>query len=290
MSNLKEEPKTDSNKYTNEINLFYSTKEKYKDAYDNKVDKIMSKKGLDINSKRDKVKEIVMPCIFCKRKVNTIFSRRNHSLSIYCGSKEEPCNMKFELKLAWYSNLIDIIDGLEDRINTIKEKIIRLKTDLLYNYINDESAIEKFEEFSKDLNEFTELYITLMKKKDNLFNNDETQHLILQKKSILEEYMSFNKELIETYKTEEMLETLNNYIENIVQVIEPVHKEIYDLKYAHKEVISVEKRSNKLDNEKQNNDSKEFIHTLFQRNVLFEYLDNLFDENDHQLIQNDLHS
>lgn len=286
MSEL-EKSELSNNNYINEINLFYSTKEKYKTVYDNKVDKIMAKANLDIQSKRKKVDEITMPCIFCKRKVNTIFSRRNHSLLIYCGSKEEPCNMRFELKLANYSNINDIIDGLEERVNTIKEKIIRLKTDLLYNYITNEDAIEEFDELSKDLNEFTELYITLMKKRDNFTNNDETQHLILQKRSTLDEYLFINKELLSTYKNDKSQETLNNYLENTLQIIEPTYREIYELKNVYKEVISVEKRNNKYFGDS-NNESNELIHTLFQRNVLFENLDNIFDENDHKLIQNDL--
>ena len=55
MSNSEEEL---NNKFSKEISLFYSTKEKYKDAYDNKVDKIVKNNKLDLKSKHEKVKNI----------------------------------------------------------------------------------------------------------------------------------------------------------------------------------------------------------------------------------------
>jgi hypothetical protein len=277
-----------NNKFSKEISLFYSTKEKYKEAYDNKVDKIMKNNKLDLNSKHDKVKKIEMPCVFCKRKVNSIFSRKNHRLTISCGSEAEPCNRKFDLQLAYYSTMDNILEGLEERIQTIKDKVIQIKTKLLYNYISEENAIEEFEKASKDLNEFSEVYVTLMRKREKILNNEETQHLILQKQSTIEEYMTYNKELLEIYMTERTDETLNNYVENIIEILQPLQSEVYDLKYAFKEVIVEEKYRNQNNDFTKNNDNKELIYTLHSRNVLFENLDDIFDEEDHKLIQNDL--
>lgn len=279
---------TTNDKFSKEISLFYSTKEKYKEAYDTKVDKIMKNKSLDKNSKREKVKTIQMPCVFCKRKVNTIFSRKDHHLTISCGSETEPCNRKFDLQLAYYSTLDDILEGLEERIQKIKDKVIEIKTKLLYNYLSEENAIEEFENTSKNLNEFSEVYVTLMRKREKILNNEETQHLILQKQSKIEEYISYNKELLEAYNSEKTDETLNNYVENIIEILKPLKEEVYNLKYAFKEVVVHEKEKSNSFGQSKDDDVKEYIYKLHTRNVLFENLDDIFDEDDHKIIQNDL--
>lgn len=285
MSNSEEEL---NNKFSKEISLFYSTKEKYKDAYDNKVDKIMKNNKLDLKSKHEKVKNIEMPCVFCKRKVNTIFSRKNHHLTIVCGSEAEPCNRKYDFQLAYHSTMDDILEGLEERIQSIKDAVIQIKTKLLYNYISEEIAVEEFEKASKDLNEFSEVYVTLMRKRDKVLNNEGTQHLMLQKQGIIEEYMAYNKELLETYMNEKTDETLNNYVENVIEILQPLQSEVYDLKYAYKEVVVQEKERNQNNDFTKNSHDKELTYTLFSRNILFENLDDIFDEEDHKLIQNDL--
>ena len=176
------------------------------------------------------------------------------------------------------------------QFSLIKDNVIQIKTKLLYNYISEEDAVETFEKASNDLNEFSEVYITIMRKKEKIVNNEEKQHLILQKQSKIEEYIQYNKELLDTYINERTGETLNNYVENIIEILQPLHEELHDLKYAFKEVIVQEQENkNSFNNsDKSSNEDKAVTYTLHQREVLFEHLDDIFDEEDHKLIQNDL--
>ena len=275
------------NNYNDEINLFYATKEKYKSIYDAKVDKILKNKNIDNKSKREKVKNIVLPCIFCKRKVNSIFSRNNHTLKITCGSESEPCSNKFELKLAYYSSMNNILDGLEETIQKMKDSVIHVKSKLLYDYISQEEALEEFNKTNKSLNEYIEVYLSILKKRDLITNNEEQQHLILQKRNIIDEYILLNNDLLERYKEEKTDDSLNNFIENTIQILMPINKELFELKNAFQE-ITQQYEDNSFVNEETNNKNKKIIYILHTRNNLFEHLENIFDDVDNELIQNDL--
>ena len=152
MSNIeikKENKHVPQNKFIDQINLYYEIKEKYKDEYDTKIKKLLKEKKLDMQSKKKKLQEFRMKCIFCKRKVNTIFSKKNKTLSIRCGSQETPCNQKFELKIVDYTTMDNILIKLEEVMNKAKTSIIKIKTELLYNYLTNEEAIQNLKRSMK---------------------------------------------------------------------------------------------------------------------------------------------
>jgi hypothetical protein len=295
---------TNDVKHKDEIYRYYETKEKYMNDYQYKISKIQQNKDLDATQKKQKIKAIKMQCIFCKRAVATHFSNKNHTLLIKCGSNDTPCSNKFELKLARYQHIEDIIQDWELSLQEIKKQIIYIKTKLLYNYLDDSEAVSTFEKVNDDLNEYTTMYLAFLRKREDILNNHSKQHVMMEKKSKIDEIKQLNNHLMQKYQSNMELknkqnvqniqnkdsdtvnhspddsyisnsdihmmnqELLQSYVENIKEQIQPLQQEYHDLQYAHKEV---------------------YENTLQTSVNTFQAYEHIYDSLDgHELIQNDL--
>jgi len=298
---------TNDVKHKDEIYRYYETKEKYMNDYQYKISKIQQNKDLDATQKKQKIKAIKMQCIFCKRAVATHFSNKNHTLLIKCGSNDTPCSNKFELKLARYQHIEDIIQDWELSLQEIKKQIIYIKTKLLYNYLDDSEAVSTFEKVNDDLNEYTTMYLAFLRKREDILNNHSKQHVMMEKKSKIDEIKQLNNHLMQKYQSNIELknkqnvqniqniqnkdsdtvnhspddsyisnsdihmmnqELLQSYVENIKEQIQPLQQEYHDLQYAHKEV---------------------YENTLQTSVNTFQAYEHIYDSLDgHELIQNDL--
>lgn len=136
---------SDSTKYTEALNNYYSKKQKYSEQ----IKKIL-KNGGDINAQ--------IKCIKCKKKGGTAFERivekEDGKKEVYLIAKcssNTPCDLDINIKLANYKSYDDLIEILHDKLEIVKTDIIKLKLDLLFNLKDEDYVVSKFERLKDNL-------------------------------------------------------------------------------------------------------------------------------------------
>tara|TARA_B100001287_G_scaffold276309_1_gene286687 strand:+ start:685 stop:1782 length:1098 start_codon:yes stop_codon:yes gene_type:complete len=258
------------------IDKYYSYKSKYNNDYKDKVEKLRVKYQDDEDKSIliDKIKEIKMPCIFCKRRVNSNFFNKDNHLLITCGDNQTPCRNKLNILKSRFKHLNKIIEETNEFIKEIKKNITLIKLDLTYELISEEEALKRFKELHEELNENTNIYMIYLRKKMNIENDDERSHMIVNKIHEIEDFQKQSVKILNLYNKEKKPQLLSDYAENIKDYQMVEKEKLQNLIYSFQEVVS-------------NEDEKNIVeHELIQSKVLFELYDTIIDVDDPKIIQN----
>jgi len=195
---------SDSTKYTEALNNYYSKKQKYSEQ----IKKIL-KNGGDINAQ--------IKCIKCKKKGGTAFERivekEDGKKEVYLIAKcssNTPCDLDINIKLANYKSYDDLIEILHDKLEIVKTDIIKLKLDLLFNLKDEDYVVSKFERLKDNL-------IKLNGKLDKLRKTYDEKNNTFVVKSNTDGVGEVNVDEYEnSYNRTEALEYINKEIEKSI--------------------------------------------------------------------------
>jgi hypothetical protein len=144
--------------------------------------------------------------------------------------------LDIEIEHGEYTSREYAVKLLSENFEKLKTSIIRTKLDLLFNYIDESSAVKNFEEKRKELNEAGEMYnffltdTLLITDNPTKFNNIETSttrlYLHIQELQIL----------MKDFNTEQKEELINDAVELYKSKILPTADRIRNLKYAYNAV------------------------------------------------------
>ena len=179
-------------------------------------------------------------CINCKRNVGTIFSVKadpedyKRIFVAKCADIDEPCPLNIHFEMADRQNIQKQTVSDTDDLKYIKTKIIQDKNDVMFGYVDQKTAITRFEANSLKMSEATEmlgytintnLTINDNPKKMELLKHLETDfgnNLLIPFKNMIKEYEESG------YKnTAKMIEAITFYKDEMM----PVLSEIQKLKY-----------------------------------------------------------
>jgi len=224
------------------INEFYKMKDKYETAFNEKYIKPILK--AENKSKREKrmafSKLPKADCINCKRPVGTVFSIKKQydnftpvrKYLAKCGDLNEPCPLNINIQFGESISYENEIQQNEKEINEYKKNIIKEKYNMMFGYTPEEIAIEHFEQFAREMKDYTYLAGLFIEK--NILVNDNPEKKELLKKSIDtfgKEYILKFKQMMKQYDEtgDEMLvrEAVLFYKNEMM----PRLKEIQELKY-----------------------------------------------------------
>ena len=137
----------------NALQEYYKLKDQYDKTYDSKKHAIISDITIAYSKKKAKIADLSQKrkCVVCKAAGGTIFTNENRILKAVCGSKSQPCGLNIEIARGKKGNIEKLIMQSYDKIEKIKENIIKFKLDLLFRYISDEQLKQKFDESKKEL-------------------------------------------------------------------------------------------------------------------------------------------
>ena len=256
-------------KEDNVFENYYKKKGEYNKKLQTRIDKILVQQ-ISKKEKRSKIKKIKLPCIFCKRPVNTLFENDNRMLIAKCGSNDNPCDSSIKIEREDYFLLENIIILFEELIEINKSKINRLKYQTLYSIISREKLSEKFKKIVNEYNENMECYITFLRRLNDIKEQKEKNELLSETLLQFENFVESIKLTIKQFNETKEIILLTDVITSQAKDIIPLIKKIRTLKYAHSEIISI--------------NEKDFIgdvnkNYLFTRNFPFESLEYKF-END----------
>lgn len=132
---------------------YYKLKSDYEASRKQGISKIMLMRK-PIKERLKLARQHVPKCINCKRKGGTIFQRRRDAVLIaLCGVSTIPCDLNIEIRLGDNADQADTIRYFEENAQKIKDDIIKLKLDTLFNYVNVEASVEMFTNLSNSLND-----------------------------------------------------------------------------------------------------------------------------------------
>lgn len=145
------------------FNTYYRLKMGYdKIAAQRKVammnDPAVGWKDLSVQQKMRRLQGIKKQCCICKQDGGTIFTNENGVLKALCGNISQPCSLHLEINRGKFVSLEELMSEALEDVHETKEKIIRMKLDLLFNFLSVDEVMQTFDTVSAELSEQYEIY------------------------------------------------------------------------------------------------------------------------------------
>ena len=224
-------------KYNDSLERYYSLKNKYERYIDNAkktlfspVDSDGKKIKLTLDEKKKLLSKQKFKCINCKQLGGTIFENKNNKLKVLCGNTTKPCSLNIEIDKGNLSYIPDNLHSLDDKIKYLKSSISFLKLDYLFNYINEEESVSKFNIIKDELNNLYNEYNKTLELYFFVTNNNENNDNIKSKQIEQYNHIERFKELSNKYNHTKDIIYLKEAIELYITKISVMDKVIFDLK------------------------------------------------------------
>lgn len=223
------------------INKYYMYKKKYEDDRNNKKKKIINNINLSIKEKKDKIKQIKLPCIFCSKNSGTLFYKKKGTLYATCGDNENPCEKYIEINVSIHANIINVLDLLKEETKEYIEEIINCKTKLLLNIDEHDNILHNFEEYVTLYDDTNEIYSRLKAKLNSIstLSNKEELNKLLDE---FNQHILSIKTIIKKYNTtlprdQKLIDETNKIY---IDLILPLEEKISALKYKNRNINNID--------------------------------------------------
>lgn len=273
------------------MNIYFKLKQKYNEDRINDIIDPVRSTNVSKKTKREQMTKIKPKCVNCKRRVGTIFNTKfNRETNIRqliatCGSTESPCALNIELELNPVYLLPDLVRNTRAKMTELQNTVIKTKNDLLFGYINQDDAINKFDHLKTEMdNNNIQMETHLFNLLDITHNTDKEMKVKQLQQTFyinIKEY----KQFLNLYEETGNMIHIKNANEYYINTIIPTLKELTDLKYSLKEItlntygdsIEEDKTIDKQDRPKMKNASYHLIQKPYT-------LDMLEDTNNKELV------
>lgn len=224
--------------YAESLNEYFYLKNTY-EVKIKKMKKTAYASGPSKKLAREAVLSVKPQCINCKRPVGTLFSRKDNKYTAICGDSVTPCKLNIQIFNGGYANLADQVELYKEGTDSLKDKIINLKLNTLFNYIEESISVRIFKKRIEEYNEDSSNFKLYLDKYNELYNNNEKKALIIKKQNsiffltekirgLLDEYVKTdNNEFLkvavrmqvnELFPEVRNLRTLNNEIMEMIDI------------------------------------------------------------------------
>jgi hypothetical protein len=183
----------------------------------------------------------------CKQPNGTIFDLKSTEngriYSAICGNRRKPCNLNIQLSTGQYMNIWMSIETAKDFLQEYKEKIIKHKLDVLFNYINETDAATQFKTDLEEYYATKELYEHAIQRYETLYHNPETREQIREKSNTLFDTLERMDKMIQQYtsaaaseagRTQILKDAMNVYFQEVMVLV----KQVYSLKNGMSEMYN----------------------------------------------------
>jgi hypothetical protein len=222
------------------LNEYYNLKEKYEKTYYNKfINPLVKSNTLSKREKRVEFAKLPKPeCINCKRNVGTLFSMKFNQdefvkmFSIKCGDIKEPCPLNISFNYAERQTYDFNIEVNQKSLNKVKKEIIIEKNNTMFNYVNENEALETFNKLTEEMKNISEMLGYAIEK--NILKNNNPDKLELLKKKqeeLYKIYLTHLKTLLNEYNKSNKDEILIDAVKYYNIEMTPLLREIMNLKY-----------------------------------------------------------
>ena len=228
-----------SEKYLEEVKKFYILKKKYEKYKENIKKKIIDSDN-SLQVKKQLLAKTKFKCINCKNEGGTIFQIDESSLKVFCGNKLNPCNIDLNINRKKFTNLKEDIINKEHEINLKKKEIIISKLNYIFKYIEEDKAVENFEQIKLELTELQKNYNKMFEKYLYIFDNDSKktnlENLLLLQYNHINEFKTIIDLYYSTRENKYLKNGLNYYITNIISIDEKILNSQYKYNAIEKDL------------------------------------------------------
>ena len=226
---------TDYSKYLEELKTYYNLKKTYTKTKETAINKLINSKD-SIETKKKIFSKQKFKCVHCGEFGGTIFFENNKILRATCGNTIKPCNLNLEIIKM---NPVLITNELKNTNNSLinkKKQIILTKLNFLFNYIEEDKAVESFENFKSELTTLQEKYNDLFSLYTSITSNPDSEELLNQKIIEIDSLINDFKEFIKLFKETEETNYLKDAMFLYTSKIKSLDEYITTLKYKYNSI------------------------------------------------------
>lgn len=225
-----EDLKSKKKNYTQALNDFFKMKSKYekklhdlrRKAYDKATTKKMAKEA---------VNTVVAPCIKCKRPVGSLFSVSKDRYTVKCGDDKEPCSLDIQLFSGDYDTKYAAAEIFKNDVSNLQIEIIRNRLNNIFDYIDDATSKEIYNNKLIDYNTDNDVYTELLEIYKNTFENLDKKKELIEKNKELFTLIDNNKDLLDEYKQNHNKELIKEVVKTNYQDVYRVARQIRNLQH-----------------------------------------------------------
>lgn len=217
--------------YYKDLQEYYKLKNNYDSTKQKKLNELAGTYGKDYDQKKQNFARLKFKCINCKQDGGTLFTESSDLLRATCGNSVKPCKLDLAIKRKKFVHIAEKLGSTKQDVEKYKKNIITTKLDFLFNYIDEEKAIELFELLKQQLNNSQENYINLLTLYNSIRHNEELMNLIQEKILDFETNKKLYSEALELYKSSGQIMYLKNAMDIYKTKLSLLGNEIMNLKY-----------------------------------------------------------
>lgn len=240
MSEENERSKGTETEFVESLHDYFELKAKY-ELRENSARSIAKEKALarNLGEKRAiKMARRIRPkCVNCKRPVGTIFKTREDRFLAYCGDTKDPCPLRIEIFRGHFESDDQFSDYTHDLLVETKEKIIRQKMDVLFNYSTEEETVKKFKDLIEEYNLFAFLHKTDMDMREDKRFNLHKRELIKTKIKQIEDIKASMNAYMDEYTESGNHDSIQSAMDIYIREYMPEINNLRMLKYSVMEMV-----------------------------------------------------
>ena len=226
-------------RFTDGLDEYYRLKSKYESNIQKDISDIR-KKDISKREKAAEYKQLVKKCVNCKQAGGTIFDLQHiedtdrRLLTAKCGNKETPCSLNIIIHVANYLRVDEYYEELKQTTNSVKNKIICYKNDILFGYKNVDS-VSIFEELKDELAKESDMFQLI----ESVINQRETkfsQQIVKLRANIYEDIMRVKTIMSEFDQTE----NTQLVIDAVTLTLNGIYKKNEEFRKLYYSVMQVE--------------------------------------------------
>jgi hypothetical protein len=138
--------------YYKDLQDYYKLKNNYDAIKQKKINELAGTYGKDYDQKKQNFAKLKLKCINCKQDGGTIFTETPELLRATCGNTFSPCKLDLSIERKKFAQISEKLLTTHKNLEKYKKNIITTKLDFLFNYIEEEKAVELFETLKQQLN------------------------------------------------------------------------------------------------------------------------------------------
>lgn len=219
------------------IKTYYKFKQKYEDKLQRQKMRVLRDSSLTVKEKRERVRLIKKQCINCKKEGGTVFSTSDHILRAVCGNRSNPCNLNMEINRGEFADVRNVRRTFEEELNKGKVNIIRTKLDLLFNYADEATSLERFNKLKEEISQYSKPIEILTNSYLSVTNNVKNQQTIKELDAQLFILTEELGSLVEQFRTIPQPGLVTDMVELYITKISPLVARRRELQYAEVDVV-----------------------------------------------------
>jgi hypothetical protein len=217
--------------YYEELEEYYKLKNKYMLLKQKKINELVGEYGKDYDQKKQILAKYKPKCVNCKQDGGTIFTESPELLRVTCGNTSSPCKLDIVIERKKFAQVTEKLITTHKDLENYKKNIIITKLDFLFNYIEEEKAVELFETLKHQLNNSQESYNNLVNLYNSITHNEELKLLIQEKIQDFEINKKQYSDALELFKSSGEINYLKTAVEIFNSKLSILGNELMKLKY-----------------------------------------------------------